>query len=242
MIREVHEARVRTEFVKARSVKTIPDMARRHARVQHEDSRRSPASREWKKIGTRDVVRGKICIDRAGPCDCSASPSAGYSRNFSTVWNGVKLLGGERLARRHIALHFLTTARVQMMTRLKQIYRRAHEQIDAARSKTPQSVPVGFSTKHTKITKRNRGFLNRLFFVSFVILVVDDMVRFLMHSLFWWMRKIVRCERKLFAQLRVQNFERAGQFVLDACARGRFSEIGKMRNRIAEGDPDRRAP
>src|SRR6266487_6272260 len=146
MIGEVHEARIPTEFVKARSVTTIPDVAGRHERVQHEDRRRSPASPARKKIGARDVVLGEICIDRAGPCDCGASPPAGYSRNFSAVWNGVKLLGRERLARRHVALHFLTTARVQMMTQLKQIYRRAHEQIDAARSKTPQPVPVGFST------------------------------------------------------------------------------------------------
>src|SRR6266581_1636200 len=176
MIREVHEARIPTEFVKASSVTTIPDMAGRHECVQHEDGRRSPASPAQKKIGTRDVVGGKICIDRAGPCDYSATPSAGCSRNFSAVWNGVKLLGGERLARCHVALHFLATARMQMMTRLNQIYRRTHEQIDAARSKAPQRVPAGFSTKHTKITKRNRGLLNRLFLVSFVVLVVDDMV------------------------------------------------------------------
>src|SRR4029077_14222168 len=35
MIREVHEAGVPTEFVEARSITTISDVARRHKRVEH---------------------------------------------------------------------------------------------------------------------------------------------------------------------------------------------------------------
>src|SRR5260370_24728885 len=199
MIREVHEARIPTEFVKARGVTTIPDVACRHERGQHENRRRTPALRAWKKVGTGDVVCWKLCIDRTLPCNGSAGPIGDYGRNFCAVRHGVIVFGGELLARRHIVLHSLPTARVQMVTRLKQIYRPAHEQIETARGKTSQSVSVGFSTKHTRITKPNRGLLNRLFFVSFVVFVVDDSARFLVHSLFWWMRKIVRCERKLFA-------------------------------------------
>src|SRR2546421_12448107 len=56
------------------------------------------------------------------------------------------------------------------------------------------------------------------------------------------MRQIVWRERKRFAQLSVENLECGGQFALDTGARGRFFQIWKMWNRIAERDPDRRAP
>src|SRR2546430_15501032 len=56
------------------------------------------------------------------------------------------------------------------------------------------------------------------------------------------MRQIVWCERKRFAQLSVENLECGGQFALDTGARGRFFQIWKMWNRIAERDPDRRGP
>src|SRR5260370_38103704 len=56
------------------------------------------------------------------------------------------------------------------------------------------------------------------------------------------MRQIVWRERKRFAQLSVENLECDGQFALDTGARGRFFQIWKMWNRIAERDPDRRAP
>src|SRR5438094_9645060 len=56
------------------------------------------------------------------------------------------------------------------------------------------------------------------------------------------MRQIVWCERKRFAQLSVENLECGGQFALGTGARGRFFQIWKMWNRIAERDPDRRAP
>src|SRR5882724_6783226 len=196
MIWEVDEARIPSQFIKARRVAAIPDMARGHERVQHENRRRPPALRARKEIGTRDVVRWKLRIDRTLPCNGSAAPIGDYGRNFGAVGHGVIVFGGELLARRHIMLHFFTTPRVQMVTRLKQIDRRAHDQIDTARGKTTQPIPVGFTTK---ITKGDRGSLNWLFFVSFVVFVVDDRARFLVHSLFWWTRKIVRCERKFFA-------------------------------------------
>src|SRR5207248_9210546 len=56
------------------------------------------------------------------------------------------------------------------------------------------------------------------------------------------MRQIVWCERKRFAQLSTENLECGGQFALDTGARCRFFQIWKMWNRIAERDPDRRAP
>src|SRR6478736_278587 len=100
MIREVHETCIPAEFVKARGVTSIPDATR-----QHEDGRCSPAARAWKKIGTCGVVSGKICIDRAGPCDCAARPIVDWRRSFNIVWHGVKILGSELLAHRHVALH-----------------------------------------------------------------------------------------------------------------------------------------
>src|SRR5437763_15261316 len=56
------------------------------------------------------------------------------------------------------------------------------------------------------------------------------------------MRQIVWRERKRFAQLSVENLECGGQFALGTGARGRFFQSWKMCNRIAERDPDRRAP
>src|SRR2546430_12839715 len=56
------------------------------------------------------------------------------------------------------------------------------------------------------------------------------------------MRQIVWRERKCFAQLSVENVECGRQFALGTGARGRFFQIWKMWNRIAERDPDRRAP
>src|SRR5438309_10938155 len=56
------------------------------------------------------------------------------------------------------------------------------------------------------------------------------------------MRQIVWRERKRFAQLSVENLECGGQLALGTGARGKFFQIWKMWNRIAERDPDRRAP
>ena len=112
MIREVHETCIPAEFVKARGVTPIPEATRGHERMQHEDSRCSPAARAWKKIGTCGVVSGKICIYRAGPCDCAARPIVDWRRSFNIVWHGVKILGRELLADRHVGLHLVTAARM----------------------------------------------------------------------------------------------------------------------------------
>ena len=154
------------------------------------------------------VVLGEICVDRAGPGDYGARFDIEWRRSLSAIWNGIKILGCELLARNHILLHFPTTACVQMMTRLKYINRGAHKEIEATGCQASHHLSFGCTVKGRKITRWKRAFLSLFPFGSFVVFVVDDMARFLMHSLSWWMREIVWRERKAFAQLGVQKFER----------------------------------
>ena len=115
--------------------------------------------------------------------------------------------------------HFLAAARVQSMTRLKEIHRRAHERINPGRCETTQCVSFGFTTKDTKITKWRRISPEEIFFVSFVIIVVNKLP-LLSHAFPRRMRQIVQCEIKFFAEFGVKILKRGGQFLFDALARG----------------------
>src|SRR6266496_2754834 len=221
------EARIPPQFIKARRVATIPDVARGHKRVQHENRRRSPTLRARKKIGTRDVVRWKLCIDRTLPCNGSARPIGDYGRNFCAVRRGVIVLGGELLARRHIVIHFLTTARVQMMTRLKQIDRRAHEQIDTARRKAEELV-VSTALCRRVLTSKSRTPRQ------------SGVATF--HTLSGRMRQIVFGQRKFFTQFGIKTSECGGEFAFNAFACREFLQSWERGNGIAKSDPNGRAP
>src|SRR6266550_4169435 len=69
VIRQMHETRVPTEFVKAGCPAAIALVTRRHERVQHQYCGRAPAACAREKICASDVVRRKFGADRTAPSD-----------------------------------------------------------------------------------------------------------------------------------------------------------------------------
>src|SRR6478672_11992880 len=152
-------------------------------------------------------AHGKICIDRARPCDCGTRLGVDWSGNFSIVRDGVKILDGELLACRHIVLHFLTTARVQMMTRLEQIEGGTHKRINSVCGETPKSVPV------------NRSATSKAFEVTGSWDGKRCGHSTTLHALSRRVRQVVRCQAKYLLQVRVEIFECRRQFGFDPLAR-----------------------
>ena len=124
MVREVHEARIPTERIKARSATTIPDVACGHKRVQEKYRRCAGAFSAGKKIRSRDVVSGELCLDWTAPCEGGATVPELFGK-IDVVRSEVIFLRGEPFASSHVMLHILTAAPVQPVARLEEIHRGA---------------------------------------------------------------------------------------------------------------------
>src|SRR6266545_8263790 len=124
MVREVHEARIPTELIKARSVTTIPDVTRGHKRVQEKYRRCAGAFSARKKIRSRDIVSGECCLDWTAPCDGRATIPELFGK-IDVIRGDVIFRRGEPFASSQVMLHILTAAPVQPVPRLEEIHRRA---------------------------------------------------------------------------------------------------------------------
>src|SRR6266481_5406840 len=114
VIRQMHETRVPTEFVKAGCQAAIALITRRHERVQHQYCRRAPAACAREKICASDVVRRKFGADRTAPSDRRAV--ADLPRESAITRNSVKIVCRKFLAFSHITDKLITAGRVQEMT------------------------------------------------------------------------------------------------------------------------------
>src|SRR6478735_6894544 len=120
VIRQMHETRVPTEFVKAGCPAAIALVTRRHERVQHQYCRRAPAACAREKICASDVVRRKFGTDRTAPSDDRAV--ADLTRESAITRNSVKIMRRKFLAFSNISLKLIATARVQAVTRLHHVH------------------------------------------------------------------------------------------------------------------------
>src|SRR5213080_2608936 len=102
VIRQMHETRVPTEFVKAGCPAAIALITRRHERVQHQYCRRAPAACAREKICASDVVRRKFGADRTAPSDRRAV--ADLTHESAITRNSVKIVRRKFLAFSHINL------------------------------------------------------------------------------------------------------------------------------------------
>src|SRR6266516_7502436 len=124
MVREVHEARIPTELIKARGGTTMPDVTRGHKGVQEKYRRCAGAFSTRKEIRSRDVVSGERCLDWTAPCDGRATVPELFGK-IDVIRSDVIFLRGKPFASSQVMLHILTATPVQPVARLEEIHRRA---------------------------------------------------------------------------------------------------------------------
>src|SRR5580704_9448914 len=135
--------------------------------MQHEDGWRGSWMWAREKFGARDVVPLKFRLNRTAPSHRSPGWLRDRTGKIDIVRGGVILAWCKPLALDHVAFHRFRAVTVQSMTRLQQIHRRAHAEIDGQGSCAAEDSVFrvrlhALARRVRKIVRRQLKFLAQL--------------------------------------------------------------------------------